>query len=82
MLKTLHLNNQPLVMGHMWQWGGVSWRGGSQEVIKLISTTQLKMEDVYIIYNVIEIIWWKKVTKIKKGVSLSFLSSNNIGTIV
>jgi hypothetical protein len=69
MLKTFHFNNQPLVMGHMWQlgcWGG-SWRGGSQEVIRPIAIVGLKMEDVCILYNVIEILWWRKVTKIEKG---------------
>jgi hypothetical protein len=34
---------------------GVSWRGGSQKLTKLASTTQFKMEDVCILCNVIDI---------------------------
>jgi hypothetical protein len=46
--------------------GGVSWRGGSQEVIKLTTTTQLKMEDTCILCNVIKTFWHKKMTKVEK----------------
>jgi hypothetical protein len=34
--------------------GGVFLRGGSHEVAKLMSISQLKMEDAYILCNVIE----------------------------
>jgi hypothetical protein len=35
--------------------GGVFWRGGSWEVAKPIATTRFKMEDAYILSNVIKI---------------------------
>jgi len=54
-------------MGDVWRWEGVSWGGGSQEIIKPTITIGFKMEDVYILYNIIEILWWRKVTKIEKG---------------
>jgi hypothetical protein len=40
--------------------GGMFWKGGSQEVIKHVAIAQLKMEDAYILCNVIEIFWRKK----------------------
>jgi hypothetical protein len=46
--------------------GGVSWRGGSQEVAKLTIIAQVKMEDVCILCNVIKKIWQRKVTKVEK----------------
>jgi hypothetical protein len=45
--------------------GGVFWKGGSQELVKPTTTTQLKMEDTCIFCNVIEFFWQKKVTKVK-----------------
>jgi len=54
-------------MGDVWRWEGVSWDSGSQEIIKPTITIGFKMEDVYILYNIIEILWWRKVTKIEKG---------------
>jgi hypothetical protein len=45
---------------------GVSWRGGSREIVKPTITTCLKMEDVYILYNVIETFWQKKMTKVER----------------
>ncbi len=35
--------------------GGVPQRGGSREIAKPIVIAQLKMEDIYILCNVIEI---------------------------
>jgi len=59
--------------------GGVSWRGGSQEVARPITTAQLKMEDAC---NIIEIFWWKN-NQNKKGRALwPFKAPNNIGTLV
>ncbi len=55
-LKTY--NNSVVVMG------GVSWRGENQEIIKFMATAQFKMEDILIFYNVIEIFWRRKVTKV------------------
>jgi hypothetical protein len=46
--------------------GGVSWKGGNQKVVKPMATPQLKMEDTYILYNVIEIFQQKKVTKVER----------------
>ncbi len=46
--------------------GAMSWRGGSSKVARPIISTRLKMEDVCILCNVIEILWWRKVTKTKK----------------
>jgi len=40
--------------------GVVSWRGGSQEVVKPTTITQIKMEDVCILCNVIEIFYEQK----------------------
>ncbi len=45
----------------------VFWRGGSRKVVRLIVTTQLKMEDVCTLCNIIEKIWWKKVIKTERG---------------
>jgi hypothetical protein len=36
------------------QMGGKSWREGSQEIIKSITTTQLKLENAYIFFNVMD----------------------------
>jgi hypothetical protein len=47
--------------------GGAFSRGRSQEVARLIATAQLKMEDVFILCNVIEIFLQRKVTKTKGG---------------
>ncbi len=55
--------------------GGVPQRGGSREIAKPIVIAQLKMEDIYILCNVIEIFWWKKVTKTKKGGPSGLLGS-------
>jgi hypothetical protein len=46
--------------------GGVSWRGGSREVVKFMATTQLKMEDACIFCNVIETFWRRKMTKVER----------------
>jgi hypothetical protein len=43
--------------------GGGSLKGGSQEVAK--PNVQLKMEDVYIFWKVMEILWWRKITKLE-----------------
>jgi hypothetical protein len=51
MSKTLHLNNQQLVI--CLGGGVVSSEGGSQEVVRPITIAQLQMEDVYILYNVV-----------------------------
>jgi len=45
---------------------GVFWRGGNREVVKFTITTQLKMEDVCVFYNVIEAFRWKKVIKVER----------------
>jgi hypothetical protein len=50
--------------------GGVFWRGGSWGVIKFITIAWLKMEDAYILCNVIETFWRKKVTKVKRWIVL------------
>jgi len=47
--------------------GGVFWRGESREVVRLIVTTQLEMEDVCILCNIIENFWWKKIIKTERG---------------
>ncbi len=47
--------------------GGVFEKGGSQEVATPTAIARLKMEGAYILCNVIEIIWQRKVTKTKKG---------------
>jgi hypothetical protein len=47
--------------------GGAFCKGGSWEIIRLIITISLQMEDVCILYNVIENFLWKKITKTKKG---------------
>jgi len=46
--------------------GDVSWRGGSQEVARPKAIAQLKVEDAGSLYNVVEIFYWKKVTKIER----------------
>jgi hypothetical protein len=45
---------------------GVSWRSGSQEVAKPMTTSQLKMEDACIFCNVIEFFLTKKFNLDKK----------------
>jgi hypothetical protein len=47
--------------------GGVCWRGGSQEVARPSTITWFKMQDACILCNVIEILWWRKVTKTERG---------------
>jgi hypothetical protein len=47
--------------------GGVFWRGGSWEIARSIAIAQLKMEDAYILCNIIEMFWSKKVIKTKKN---------------
>jgi hypothetical protein len=63
MLKSLCLNNRLSAM----VMGSAFWKGGSHEVARPIAIIQLKMEDACILCNVIEIFWWKKVTKTKRG---------------
>jgi hypothetical protein len=46
--------------------GGVSWRGGSQGVVKPMAIAWFKMENAYIFYNVIETFWWRKLTKVER----------------
>jgi hypothetical protein len=46
--------------------GGVSWRGGSQEVAKPMAITQFKMEDTYIFCNVIEVFLQKRMTQVER----------------
>jgi len=46
--------------------GGVSWRGGSWEIAKLMVIAQFKMENICIFCIVIEMFWRKKVTKVKR----------------
>jgi len=60
--------------------GGVSWRGGSREVVKLTVTARLKMEDACIFCDVIETFWQIKMTKTKRWEP--FEVPNGIGTIV
>ncbi len=63
--------------------GGVSWRGGSQEVIIPTTIGQLKMDGACILYNVIEIFWPKKNNQDKNMKALwPFQAPNGIGTIV
>jgi hypothetical protein len=45
--------------------GGVSWKGGSQEIVKPTTITLLKMEDICILCNVIKKIIWRLVTKVE-----------------
>jgi len=76
MSKPIHVKNQPLVVGRPYfptaynklvkEMGGVSWRGGSQEVTRLTITTRLKMEDGYSLCNVIEIFLPKKSNQDRK----------------
>jgi hypothetical protein len=46
--KPLACNRLVMVMG------GVSWKGGSQELVKPMTITRLKMEDACILCNLIE----------------------------
>jgi hypothetical protein len=62
---------------------GVSWRGGSQEIARFMTTAQLKMEDIGIHGNVIKKFWWKKSNQDKNMRALwTFQAPNGIGTIV
>jgi hypothetical protein len=45
----------------------LSWGGGSQELTKPTTTTQLKMKDVCSLCNVIECFCWRKIIKIERG---------------
>jgi hypothetical protein len=45
--------------------GGVSWKDGSWKVVKPMAIIRLKMEDDYILCNVIKKIWQKKVIKVE-----------------
>ncbi len=66
----------------MMMMGGVSSRGGSREVDRFMVIVQLKMEDVCILRNVIEILKWRKSNQDKKmKASLSFQAPNGIGII-
>jgi len=47
--------------------GVVFWKGGSWKVTKPIAIVRLKMEDAYILYNVIGFFLWRKITKTKRG---------------
>jgi hypothetical protein len=82
MSKPIHVENRPLLVGQLYfsiskptvcnklvvEMGDVSWKGGSQKVVKLITTTtQLKMADACSLCNVIEFFCLKKITKIEKG---------------
>jgi hypothetical protein len=51
--------------------GGGSLKGGSQDVAKPTINFQLKMEDVYIFWKLMEILWWRKITKMEIGSPLS-----------
>jgi len=62
--------------------GGVSWWGGSQDVVKPIATAQLKMEDACNLCNVIECFCQRKLTKTKKKGLWFFQALNGIGIIV
>jgi hypothetical protein len=62
--------------------GGVSWRGGSWEVTKFTTITWLKMEDVCILCNVIEVFLRKKVTKVKMKTFYPLQDPNGIGTVM
>jgi hypothetical protein len=62
--------------------GGVSWRGGSWELVKPTVTIQLKMEEVCILCNVIEILWQNKVTKIERCAFWPFQAPNGIAIIM
>jgi hypothetical protein len=55
--------------------GVVSLKGGSQEVVKLMATTQFKMEDVCNFCNVTENFCLRKVTKTKDEGLLVLLNS-------
>jgi hypothetical protein len=46
--------------------GGVSWRGGSREVVKPTTSAWLKMEDACILCNMIEFFWQKQTIKVEK----------------
>jgi hypothetical protein len=46
--------------------GGLFSKGGSREVAKPIAIARLRMEDVCILYNVIEIFLQKKMTKVER----------------
>jgi len=77
--KSLHVHNWPLVVGlaificqkltaynrSVVVMGSMFWKGGSQEITKLTTIAWLKMEDAYILCNVIETFWWRKVTKVE-----------------
>jgi hypothetical protein len=51
--------------------GGGSLKGGSQKVAKPTINVQLKMEDVYIFWKVMEFFWWRKITKMETWSPLS-----------
>jgi hypothetical protein len=64
--------------------GGMSWRGGSQEVAKLMATIRLKMEDTCIFCSVIETFWQRKMIKVEKDECFfwPFQASNDISIIM
>jgi len=62
----LYVKSQSPKIGQPWWCHGVSWRGESREVTKLLATAWLKMKDACILPNAIEIFWQKKITKIER----------------
>jgi hypothetical protein len=83
MSKSLHLNNQPLIIGQVYRGGDgcVFWRGGSQEVARPFVMVQLKMQNACIFCNVRKQIIKKNQDRKRRAFS-SFEASNDIGTIV
>jgi hypothetical protein len=63
--------------------GGVSWKGGSWEVAKPTTNAQLKMEEVCILYDVIETFLMKKSDQGRKMRAFCPLQAlNDIGIIM
>jgi hypothetical protein len=60
--------------------GGVCWKGGSQELAKPTTTTQLKMENTCILCNVIKVFTKKGDQSRKMKASNPF--NNGIGIIL
>jgi hypothetical protein len=61
----LHVKNQQLARLAMVM-RGVSWRGESQEVVKPMAIARLKIKDIYILCNMIETFWRRKVIKAER----------------